>query len=217
MTVRAIVFPTCIKGASGGPGFMTSMYAVASGFEFRNAEWSRQRCEYDIAFGIKKLADDDPPTAEDAAREVRNLFYASLGRAYGFLYFDHNDHTIGTPTVLQGLGTGATFQIFKRYQFGTYYYDRKITRPAAKGSGEIVTLDGTPLAEADYDIDTTTGELTVDGTGVVAIYLPTFYVPVRFDDDLLPQEIMTGLHLMDTSPIRLVEIKEEGVVPEDES
>lgn len=203
MTVRAVVMPIRItNNAQGGPKFNTTINETASGFEFRNIDWARQRCEYDISYGIRTQADAD---------EARSLFYASMGRAYGFLFYDWNDHSIGTSVLGQALGTGTSFQIFKRYTYGAFTYDRIITRPAAEGNGEIVWVDGSPIAASGYTIDTTTGELEVSVGGAVAIYLPTFYVPVRFDQDEFPQ-IVFRPGIVETPAIKLVEIKEEGVV-----
>lgn len=212
MTVRAVEFPRCISiDSAGGPVFKTTINETASGFEFRNVDWSRQRCEYDISMGIKTGAD---------ARQVRNLFYASYGRAYGFLYYDWNDHSIGEPGAPAVIDNSADVaQLVKRYQYGSYAYDRIITRPNIDLEDIEVYLDGELLTGGDYEIDPVTGAVTVPETGVVSVYMPEFWVPVRFDQDNL-SEILKFIDrtmdddepVVDVPSIKLVEIKEEGYV-----
>jgi uncharacterized protein (TIGR02217 family) len=211
MTVRAIEFPRCISiEGSGGPKFLTTINETASGFEFRNADWSRQRCEFDVASGIK---------SGDDARQIRNLFYASLGRAYGFLYYDWNDHRIGTEDAPQLLGSGTTLQLFKRYQFGSYVFDRVITRPNLAAQVDLY-IGGVLADPGDYEIDDTTGEINIGESATVSIYVEEFFVPVRFDHDDLHEVLKfidrygdEDVPVFEIPTIRLVEIKEEGYVP----
>ncbi len=172
------------KGASGGPGFKTSVTVRSSGKEQRNSEWSTTRGEWDIGYGIL--------TKEDFA-VVLAVFYAQRGRLDGFRFKDWSDFELADQQIALGDDTTTVFQIFKRYTFGAVNFDRDLTRII---TGTIVVrLDGVLQTDpGDYTIDLDTGLITMvvapastGGTGpsseeVLSVECD-FEVPVRFDTD----------------------------------
>src|SRR4051812_21365480 len=86
------------SGATGGPGFHTTILTLASGFEQRNIDWSKTRATYDIS--LEGL--------EDAQIDALLAFwYARRGRAYGFRFKDWLDFRLpfwkATPGDLDAL------------------------------------------------------------------------------------------------------------------
>lgn len=50
-----VQFPPDISyGATGGPGYSTSVVATVSGHEKRNANWSEARGRWNVAHGLKR-------------------------------------------------------------------------------------------------------------------------------------------------------------------
>ena len=86
MTVsfHEVQFPVSISyGASGGPGFNTTVMTLGSGFERRNQNWTLSRATYDVAHGLKTQAELDV---------LIKFFYARRGQAFGFRYKDWSDY-----------------------------------------------------------------------------------------------------------------------------
>src|SRR5690554_1675118 len=97
MSYHDDLFPIGIAyGARGGPQFNTTVLELASGYEKRNINWSKVRARYNVAYGIKK------PQQMDL---MLNFFYARMGRAYSFPYFDHKDHKVQGQVIGYGDGT----------------------------------------------------------------------------------------------------------------
>lgn len=195
------------RGAVGGPRFKTRVLGLQSGFEQRNVDWAQSRGEWDIAYGLMSMEDDNQLATY--IHLVRDFFYARQGRANGFRFKDWSDFQIGdfnNPTTnnqLIGLGDNTTtqFQVFKRYSSGGINHDRTLYKLV---SGTVVVMidnvvQSTP---ANYSVNLDTGLITftsapsaTGGTGpggeeVVSVALE-FDVPVRFDDDQLRISVQT--------------------------
>ncbi len=149
------------KGAQGGPGFNTSIMTLSSGYEKRNANWSRTRASYNIGYGIQSKENMD---------EVLHFFFARFGRLYGFRFKDWADYEVGKMTLTGGvtespqtIGTGngilTAFQLFKRYSSGGFNFDRKITRPVS-GTWKIYVNSTLQTETTHYTINYDTGLLT---------------------------------------------------------
>lgn len=173
MSFHEVRLPEYIeKGATGGPGFNTTISEMSSGYEKRNMNWSQARASYDIAYGVKNQSD---------IRTVLAFFYARRGRAHGFRFKDWTDFFTFASPIGTGNGVLDTYQLTITY--GDYV--RIIKKPVA-GTVKIY-LDGifTPLG---WSADTTTGIVTFDDpvsdtTVITADF--QFDVPVRFDTDNL--------------------------------
>ena len=206
-----IQFPPNISyGASGGPGFKTTVLSLASGFEKRNMDWSLARAKYDVAHGLK---------TQEQLNELLKFFYARRGRAFGFRYKDWTDYRAPYWDTVAGDtepliaffttdGATATFQLFKPYSDGVATYVRPIRKPVA---GTVHLIDnGAPFS--DWSVDTTTGLVTLGHTtaittGHVISGSCEFDVPVRFDTD----EMKTSIEDFDNftwGQIPLIEVRQ---------
>lgn len=174
-------FPIGISyGASGGPGFNTTVLTLASGYERRNMNWSVARGTWDVAHGLKTQAE---------LNQLIAFFYARRGKAYGFRFKDWMDYQLpfpgGTaPVLFTTNGTASTFQIQKTYGDAGASYVRKLTKIVAG----TLTVYSNGLVTTDYSVDITTGIVTlgaslrsVSGRQISASC--EFDVPVRFDTD----------------------------------
>jgi uncharacterized protein (TIGR02217 family) len=186
-------------GASGGPGFDTSVTVVASGREARNALWAYPRHAWDVSQGIKTQADFEA---------LLSFFMVCRGRLYGWRFKDWGDfqatHSTGVVTGL----TSTTFQLFKRYTSGGTTIDRIIQKPVT-GSLEIKVSGVT----TGHTVDATTGIVTIGSAPSAAnvTWSGDFDVPMRFDTDRLDRSIIarnasTGL-LHEWGSIPVVEVR----------
>lgn len=194
MAVRAIEFPLELSGLVSNPSFNTDVIVGANGREVRNANWQDGLWKFNAALGIKSRAD---------AYLLYTFFLNVRGRETSFLLTDKNDFAIPqSGSTAQNIGTGdgstLTFQITKKYvdSIGTTY-TRDITRPSTTTSDLAVYVNGTLKTHTThYTYSTTTGIITFTGGNAppnghaVTITLAKFYVPVRFDIDELPLDMI---------------------------
>lgn len=127
-----IRFPLGISmGSTAGPEFSTEVTEFASGFEARNRNWAGARLRFNVAPGVRNVADYETLLA---------FFCAPAGRARGFRFRDWSDWKSGAlkapvqPTDQTiGIGDGAEqfFQLVKTYASGGVDHVRRITRPVA--------------------------------------------------------------------------------------
>lgn len=170
-----ISFPPYVaRGATGGPGFSTTIVTLGSGAEQRNALWANGRGRWNISTGIR--------TREQMA-EVIALFRVVRGRANSFRFRDWNDYAAVDQSMVQVSST--VWQLAKRYSQAGNEQVRSITKPVA---GTVtVKIAGSPVMPAA--IDSMTGRVSFTTPPASA---PTasfeFDVPVRFDTDQLPVE-----------------------------
>lgn len=182
-----------LVGATGGPGFKTSIVETASGDEFRNIQWSRQRGHWNIGY-----TDDHAKI-----KEIVSFFHARRGRAYGFRFKDWSDYQVDCDFAA-GDGETTEFQALKVYGEASYAFRRPLTRLVAPVT---VTVDGVPAGPA---IDVDTGKIVfgvAPADGAVLHIKCEFDVPVRFDiDDLSTTMITKGLSSLDSVPV--IEIRD---------
>lgn len=179
-----------LLGATFGPKWNTSVTVYGSGTEQRNANW-----QYPL------LTCNLPYANEIAVIEtIRDYFNAAQGRAHGFRVKDPSDYKscdvadtpAGTDQLLgAGDGSTTTFQLRKRYDFGTQTAYRLIKKPVT-GTVLVHVMDtGSPSTGGDpggWTVNTTTGVITfgtppASGKEVFAGF--EFDVPMRFDVDEL--------------------------------
>lgn len=207
-----IQFPPGISyGATGGPGFKTTLIESVSGYEQRNQDWVTARGRWDVGQEIK---------TQSQLNTLVAFFRARRGRARGFRFKDWSDFknpywvkTPGDADPIQVMfttdGATKTFQITKTYvdPLGINDYVRVINKPVA-GSVQL-TANGDP--NADFTVDTTTGIITlaqsIYSTKGVAIGVSCLFdVPVRFDtDDMKVQLINYNVNTWGQIP--LVELR----------
>ena len=168
-------FPDNIAyGATGGPGFATTVVATAAGHEKRNVNWVQARGRWDVASGLKKQAQID---------ELIAFFRARRGKAYGFRFKDWTDYKATGQLLGTGDAVETQFQLVKHYPSGSVIEVRTIIKPAV---GTVkVYLDGAEQLSG-WLVDTTTGLVafsTPPALGVEVTADLEFDVPVRFDTD----------------------------------
>lgn len=163
-------------GAEVGPRFQTTVTGTAGGREARNIEWSQEKLEANIAYGMMK--DEDPDDRENSFREVLSFFRRCMGRAIPFRFRDPTDWTATREPIYQATDDGLYWQLARTYGAD---YRRRITRPVAS-TVKIHKADGSLL---------TTG-WRLDVLGLVKFDSPPpggltasfeFDVPMRFDSD----------------------------------
>lgn len=205
-----VQFPPQVSyGAVGGPGFRTTVYTKASGYEERNVEWSLSRAEYDVAQTIKTQTEMDL---------VKNFFLARMGKAYGFRYKDWADYRSISSTVVPaasdtGLGSPASgttiIQLKKIYADAVNPYTRNITRPVL-GSVKLQQAGVVKTEFTDFFVDYGSGRVCLKAS------LPNstlwkggfeFDVPCRFDTDKMMNSL-EDYNVNTWGQITLVEIKE---------
>jgi uncharacterized protein (TIGR02217 family) len=176
-------FPPDISyGASGGPGYSTSVITVASGHERRNSNWQAARGRWNVAHGLKKR--------EQVAALIA-FFRARRGRAYGFRFKDWTDFQGLAQVIGTGNGSLKTFQLVKNYASGGVIESRTITKPVA---GTVKVYRNGVLVTSGVTIDTATGIVTFStapGSGVIVTADFEFDVPARFDTDQMDLTIET--------------------------
>lgn len=189
---------TVERGAQGGPRFNTTVLELSSGYEKRNAAWSKTRGEWDIGYGIARFTD---------LEEVIAFFYARMGRLYGFRFKDWADHTVDLGVQLVAVGGETTMQLVKRYVSGAYYFERAIYKPVA---GSVTIRKNGSTMGSGWSVNNDTGLVTFTAPLVAADQITAsfeFDVPVRFADDSL--DVNVDIFNAGQIPnIKLIEIKQ---------
>lgn len=198
MTFHEIRFPDDIAyGAQGGPEYLTTVVATASGFEQRNVNWAAARGKWNVASGLKHQAQLDVLIA---------FFRARKGRAYGFRFKDWTDYKATGQTLDVGDGANKNFQLVKTYASGIAGDVRIITKPV---QGTVVPYLAGVKQTSGWSVNTTTGVLNfvnapAQGVPVTADF--EFDVPVRFDTDSMAVTI-EQIDLHQWSDIPIIEIR----------
>jgi uncharacterized protein (TIGR02217 family) len=189
-------------GALGGPKFKTTIMELSSGFEKRNIDWSTTRAEYDVAYGVKEQIELDL---------IRGHFMSVRGRATGFRFKDWQDHTMARQAIGTTDGVHTQWQIYKRYSFGSIFYDRDITKVVAGslnvwvGGTQVITNGGSGL-------NLTKGIITLGvTTGNLIEVACEFDVPVRYDTDHIATALV-DYNVYTWGQIPLVELKQPRTV-----
>jgi uncharacterized protein (TIGR02217 family) len=176
-------FPPDISyGASGGPGYSTSVITVSSGHERRNSNWAAARGRWNVAHGLKRR--------EQVAALIA-FFRARRGRAYAFRFKDWTDFQGLAQVIGTGNGSLKTFPLVKNYASGGIVESRTITKPVA---GTVKLYRNGVLAASGVAIDTATGIVTfttAPAAGVIVTADYEFDVPARFDTDQMDLTIET--------------------------
>ena len=178
-----VQFPPDISyGASGGPGYSTTVVTTVSGHERRNANWAAARGKWNVAHGLKKR--------EQVAALIA-FFRARKGRAYGFRFKDWTDYQAFAQVLGVGDGANKTFQLVKHYASGGEIDTRLIAKPV---TGMVKIYRDGVEATSGWTVNTATGLVTfttapASGVQVTADF--EFDVPVRFDSDQMDITIET--------------------------
>jgi uncharacterized protein (TIGR02217 family) len=186
MSIKNTVYPIGLSSLQKSIVYSTDITIGRSGHEVRNANWQDPLHKFNAASGIKTRAD---------VATLEAFFHTCRGRETGFLLQDLSDYQIpssgNTPQLLPG--SGNTRQIVKRYTDAlNNTLDRVITRPSSNTTHLKVYNNGSLLTHgSQYTYSATTGVITFTFTpSTVTITLDKFYVPVRFDTDELPIDLL---------------------------
>lgn len=200
-------FPTDISdGSKGGPGYLTHIVSVDSGFEQRNSVWPYPRHGYDASYGVR--------TAQQMEVVLR-FFNVMRGRATGFRYKDPIDHkscsydlepTWADQVILSSAIGGETeVQLIKHYTVAGQVTSRPITKPVV--GSVLVGVNGGEVTSG-WTLDSTTGVITFDTplTATDAITAGFYFdVPCRFATDEL--EVEYEGPLIGNTNIPIVEVR----------
>lgn len=197
-------FPDRIaRGATGGPGYSTTVVAAFGGGERRNINWEEARHRWDVSQAVK----DD-----NAARELDAFFRKARGKAHTFRFRDWMDYRLAAAESRLVLVSGTTYQISKVYGADEPTFEEvRALRRIVSGSLTLYS-SGVPLTlGVDYTADLATGRVTTaSGTLTAAC---EFDVPCRFDfdekDATLVHRRPDGSILVEWSGIRIVEVLDE--------
>lgn len=141
----------------GGEEFMTDIVGVNSGSEQRNAIWAVPLRRYNLANGMRTIAN---------AQATKAFFRAVGGRANGFRVRDIFDYLADHTTGILGFGVGTgypTYQLKKNYIIGSVTSTANIVKPVVntaeiKRGGSVVTFGA---GAGQWSLDTVTGIATV--------------------------------------------------------
>lgn len=175
-------------GADGGLGWETQVIAFPSGQTRRNQVREN-------AIGRWQLGNRNVNAAQ--ADAIAGFFHAMRGRLHSFLYRDWNDYRAVDQQLLV---TGSDVQLIKAYGLSINGWIREIKKPkpgtvvleANEGAGWVELEAG-----VDYTLNPSTGVVTLlIGLESVAQlrWSGEFYVPVRFDRDVLDLQFLAYEH-----------------------
>lgn len=178
--------------ATGGPGFLTNIVTTSGAIEYRDQTWSLERGEWNITYAARRPKIWQPLMA---------FFRIVRGRAYSWRFKDWLDYSATSSQGVFVMLTSTTFQMYKRYTFGSETYDRKITKP----TGTVTVTGGSGATTA-----LTTGIVTVS-SGTPTAWAAEFDCHARFDTDkmhALTKEKSRGSELIiEWADIPIIELK----------
>lgn len=153
----------------------TSVVQVQSGARSANQNWSFPLREFDVSHAMRLKSYMDTLVAF-------NLTIAE-GMANTFRYKPWGDYKATTAEGIVTLISGDTYQIHKRYTFGAFSKDRKVSLPV---NGTVTIAGG-----GTYSLDYITGIITRTAGAVPTAWSGEFDVPVYFGADLADYSIRT--------------------------
>lgn len=211
MAFFEVQFPTKIGfGAVGGPTWSTLVNAGFSGFEQRNKNWANTRNEYQLDLVAQPIS---------VFTTVLDFFQAVNGKGDAFRFKDPTDFqaTAQATSPATGDGNNKIFQLQQTYSVGVGATKRTYTRTISKPIMALLTPGGAALTDfqgnaltntvnvylnavlktltTDYTIDATTGLITfvvAPGVGVAVTADCQYHIPVRFDTDKWPAQLVGG-------------------------
>lgn len=182
------------RGTIGGPMFNTSVVTLYNGREQRNVEWSANRDQYNIGYGIERRGQMET---------VYAFFHARLGRARGFRFRNWLDYEVTNGLVGIVPGDPLRRQLVRVYEDDANPFIRVITRPVVSTLKVYVNH----VLTTDYTLEDKGVLLFTSDPGLDVLATFEFDVPVRFDEDDLRVTLNTFMEGVIPS-IRLIELRE---------
>lgn len=185
-----------IAEATAGPMFLTDVTVLNSGWESRNANWSQAMWKGEVRVPAEEM--------ETKGRTLLAFFRAAGGgRANKFRVRDWSDYNVKNSEGVFAVIDSTHFQAYKRYDFGSSFHERKITRLRA-----TPTITVGSVTSPSWDLDT--GILTV-ASGTPVNWTGIFDVPARFDTDHMQWHVVgrnaNGV-IIQWDSLPLVEVRE---------
>jgi len=185
MAFDEVRFPTDIAySTGGGPMFSTRLARLANSHERRNEDWTEDLQRWDVASGIKTIAQME---------EILTFFKCRRGMSRGFRFKIHDDYIATDEAIGTGDSAELDFQLMTTVtDSGSFTYSKTIIKPV---SGTVVVKrDAVVEPESNWTVDTTTGIVSfitgavpLSGEAITASF--QFDLPVRFDTDYLPRTL----------------------------
>lgn len=172
----------------------TTVIRVQSGARSANKNWAFPLREFDVSHAMRIKPYMDTVVAF-------NLTIAE-GMANSFRYKAWADYKALSGEGIATLIVGDTYQMYKRYTFGSFTKDRKITLPV---SNTITVAGG-----GTYSIDYITGIITRTAGAVPTGWIGEYDVPACFGTDLSDYAIRhrgAGDFLMGNEQVLLLETR----------
>ena len=184
------------RDARRSPDWSTVVVRTRSGFEQRVSELSDPIHTYDIAYGVRTVAQ---------YQALLDFWYARAGQARGFRFKDWGDYTVATTATQNTVQlTTTTFQLARARTSGAVTYTRTIYKPV---SGTVRMWNGITEITSGFTVATTTGIVTFSvAPGFVPQWSGDFDVPVRFAQDRLPT-IHHDVAYFEIDSVPLVELR----------
>lgn len=187
MSVNLVQFPLSVSEWGKSVSYLTDVIVGRNGQEVRNAIWQDPLLKFNAAFSIQSYEDIQALTI---------FFHAMRGREQAFLVKDWADFEITDWTQSSDTANSSRtqFQLVKRYTqtigVTTSTYIRTIKYP--KLASVTAQVNGSNVTPSSVSLST--GIVTLASaptTGQSVTFKCTeFYVPVRFDIDELPVEML---------------------------
>lgn len=198
------------------PRTKTTIQVNAGGNERRNQDWDHPLHSYILPEAIARQW--------AVVEDLKKHWLITKGPYYSFAWRDPLDFTSGdldapnpatdpTPGMEDqalGIGDGFTdsFQLKKRYTYGSQNYDRTIHLPVL--SSVVVAIDSVVVGENDYTVSRPGGVVTFDtpptiGAEITAGFL--FDVEVRFESDDAFEGILRSWQAGGFADITLIEVR----------
>lgn len=181
-----VILPHSVIAAAGlqGRNQRSNTRRVSQGGQIGvNINRARTLREYDLGF---------IPMLPSVWATLEGIHEVTDAGAYGFLLQDPKDASASVATGRAALVSGTTYQLqqLKTSIGSTRTRLRTITRPMA--AGFAIFTSGTPIGTFTLDADT--GLITIPSAPGAATltWSGGFYVPVHFDSDDLPWELLAG-------------------------
>lgn len=188
------LWPLEASRLGAAPGFLTFIATSLAGKEVRNPQ-SERRLKFNAGAGIKTLANVQLLIAWHAAMEgslqvflIKDWLDFEATTVAASLY-NSGGVSVSTQGASTVTSTSTIFQLEKWYTVNSRVYKRRIRTPK---SAIAVYFDGVLKTVAThYTVDYDTGLLTVvSGSPTLVTWTGEFYVPVRFEDDALPLDLL---------------------------
>jgi uncharacterized protein (TIGR02217 family) len=195
-------------GAEGGQAWDSTVIVYPNFRSVRNQNLSRPIGAWQLGDRVVSATD---------YQYLQSFLHATRGQVHSFNYKDWNDYC-AIDEQLANVGDG-TLQITKTYGLLINGWVRSIKK--LKPDDVVLKVDDVEQVEdTDYTLDDTSGLITWNAapdTGAIVTWSGEFYVPVRFDRDVLTAQFLGLEQRNDGSEFRAYQLGALSVVEDPEA